>query len=64
MSALLPMDSEISTQENSDQETNPTMHQTNHNESGNDANIDVPSENETIDNPYLMPAKIAKKKWR
>ncbi|XP_059163778.1 transcription initiation factor TFIID subunit 8-like [Physella acuta] len=64
LSALLPMDSETSSQENSDQETNPTLHQTNHNDASNDANIDVPSENETIDNPYLMPAKLAKKKWR
>ncbi|CAL1531251.1 unnamed protein product [Lymnaea stagnalis] len=63
MSALLPMDSEISTQESSDADSTPQLHhQVNDGHLG--LSTDVATDSETIDNPYLIPAKIAKKKWR
>ncbi|XP_005097018.1 transcription initiation factor TFIID subunit 8 [Aplysia californica] len=66
MSALLPMDSEVSSQDGSELETGSGHHQSSApglrvNEEG--PNPDAQLDADAIDNPYLIPAKITKKKW-
>ncbi|KAH9508524.1 transcription initiation factor TFIID subunit 8 [Bulinus truncatus] len=65
LSALLPMDSEASTQECSDSGPSKNLHhQTNHSSNDDIGSSEATGDSDAIDNPYLIPAKMARKKWR
>ncbi|KAK0052270.1 transcription initiation factor TFIID subunit 8 [Biomphalaria pfeifferi] len=65
LSALLPMDIEASSQDSSDLVPNQKLHHASNQIGINDiGGSETAADSDTIDNPYLIPAKIAKIKWR
>ncbi|GFO13213.1 transcription initiation factor tfiid subunit 8 [Plakobranchus ocellatus] len=65
LAGLLPADSQITDQEKSESDGSVKLKQQAQSvqEIGADAGADMTPDAEAIDNPYLIPAKIAKSKW-
>ena len=66
LAGLLPADSQMPELEESDSDTaNKLRHQLQVGQTiGTETGIDASLDAETIDNPYLLPAKMAKSKWK
>ncbi len=62
--ALLPMDSEFSPQDDAEEAASTSHCRVAEPRASEDgSSSDAQQEADTIDNPYLLPAKIAKRKW-
>jgi transcription initiation factor TFIID subunit 8 len=64
LSALLPSDSEALAQDNTESDSNRHQVVPDLEPMGDGTSGDMTADCDTIDNPYLLPAKISKKNWR